>query len=442
MGDENGNGARAQPVLYRKGQISNILAGISKRRNMVLESMAMMRLDSWECRVAMSKWFNVFMYILVIFNSLEIGFRLDHDEAITLPIDGDSRTNANETLLAVIENTLCALFTIEIMIRMAAYRRSIYFFKDPIYRSWNTLDFSLLIIMIVDTWIISYTHHDETLAIRILRLTRMLRLVRILKLSDDLRILFRAMWASSKSILISGVPLIALNYTVSAMLTDWCNTPGEASTEDFKEYFGSMRESMLTLWQLSQFDEWYGILHSLISEAPFWGFLLLAYMLISSFMVLNVLLGVISQIIFTNSSFVRQEFVQSELEDLYDKLEALGKGKIHAQKVIDSYGDRLGRLGVKVDLLPSLFAMLDPDGTGDITREAFVMFMLKVTKDPESQDIIIALKTTEAIRGLLHRKKLAVVRRIIKSNPDNLRELGSTADILLRDDVHLYSRKR
>jgi hypothetical protein len=412
---------------------NSVLLNITKRHQRVLESRSMVRMDSQVYKITRSKWFNGFMYILVVLNSIEIGFGLDHDPDLTLPIDGDSRSETSGPVISAIENISCAVFTIEIVMRMLTYKRVDFFFKDPSYRGWNILDLFVVVVMIIDTWIITYTQYDESLAIRMLRITRMFRLSRIFILSDDLRILFRAILASLKSILISGVPLMLTNYLFAVMMTDWCNTPGDIWESNYQNYFGTVLASMLTLWQISQFDDWYALIRPILTDAPFWGSLLVLYMFLSSFMILNVLLGVISQIVLTSSSSLKQEFIQSEIEEIYEKLDEQGHGSILVTDLLETHSDRLRKLGVKIDLVPALFKIVDPDSTGRVTREAFVSFMMKVVKDPESQDIIVALKTAEAVRGLLIRKKLTIARQILKSNPSNADDLGTLGTILLRE---------
>lgn len=233
---------------------SSILLRMSWRRERVLKSRALSRIDSFAYRVSQSIWFDRFFFMLIVASAIWIGVSLDEDPSLALPIDVNDRPAESEYLLEVVENILCSLFTLELVVRMSSYKHPLNFFIDPLKRKWNIMDFIVLIIMIVDIWILSFTEHDETLTIRILRISRLVRLSRIMSVSHELRILFRAMMGSVKSVLVSAVPLLSLNYGFAVIMTDWCKSPGTDYYARYGEYFGSVIDSMLTLWQLAQFD--------------------------------------------------------------------------------------------------------------------------------------------------------------------------------------------
>ena len=127
-------------------------------------------------------------------------------------------------------------------------------------------------------------------------------------------------------------------------------------------------------------------------------------------MILNVLVGVIREVVFTTTRSFKLEFVQSIVETLYDDLSR--NGHISLAELVKHGAGQLKRFGLDPALIPTIYAHMDVNDTGEIPREVFIVFFLRILRSPESQDLLIALKTAMAIRAIARSKKLAFARSL------------------------------
>ena len=381
-------------------------------------SKSLHNVNSIPYKIVKSAQFQIFMYTLIVVSVVWIGISLDLDPNLELPADVSPRDDSAELFLDVYRQVMCSLFTLEFLLRLFSYKNPLDFFRDPGERVVNCIDFFVLFVIIVDVWILEFTEHQETIAIRLLRLTLLFRLGHVLRRFTDLRILVRAVLGSMKAIGISLLPLLAVIYTFGVLMTEWCRTPGTPYLADFGDYFGTVQRSMLTMWQISMADGVFDLIRDIITEAPVWGCALILFMFIGNFMILNVLVGVIREVVFTTSSSFKLEFVQSVLENLYDKLSR--NGRIQEDELVTLGASQLKRFGLDASLIPTVFHQMDINGTGEIPRDIFVLFFLRVLRSPESQDLLIALKTASGIRTLARAKRVALARSILaNASPTN-----------------------
>ena len=170
---------------------------------------------------------------------------------------------------------LCVIiFTIEISIKLFVYGKS--FFKD----GWNTFDF----ILIAMSWIPTGGVFSSFRALRVLRALRALRLVTRLQ---KLRIIVQAIIESIPNVMWACILLLLIFYIFSIMGTTIYG-------EGFPQFFGTIGKSMVTLFQMVTLDDWAaGIARPVCKVHPFGWFYFISFILISSFIVMNVIVGVI-----------------------------------------------------------------------------------------------------------------------------------------------------
>jgi voltage-gated sodium channel len=403
----------AEPEKVSKAKLT---MSMTRRHNRIVKSRNMRRNDSWAYAIAESLTFNVVIGILIGVSCVWVGYSLDNDPELAVPADEGTRTVESMTLIKLVDSILCGIFTAEQMIRIASYKKPYFYVTDPVYGSWNAVDFTVQLIMILDVWILNYVNSTETAFMRVLRITRLLRLIRGIRLVPELVILFRAILSASRAVMISIVPMISIIYTFAVIMTEWCNAPTSGRIDAFGIYFKSVGQSMLTMWQIAVFDDSFGIIRPVTFESPAWGIMLIVFMFLASFMVLNVLVGVIREVVFTTTNSYKERFLQAQLEDIYDVLDDKEDGKIVGTLLTGPCKARLLKLGIKEEVLPNLLHQMDPYETGHIPREVFVLFILRNLRAPQAQELIIALKTVTAIRGLLHAKKYQIAKDLEKTS--------------------------
>ena len=170
---------------------------------------------------------------------------------------------------------LCVLiFTVEILIKLFVYGKD--FFKD----GWNTFDF----ILVAMSWIPTGGVFSSFRALRVLRALRALRLVTRLQ---KLRVIVQAIIESIPNVMWACVLLLLIFYIFSIMGTTIYG-------EEFPQFFGTIGKSMITLFQMVTLDDWAaGIARPVCKIFHFGWFYFVSFILISSFIVMNVIVGVI-----------------------------------------------------------------------------------------------------------------------------------------------------
>jgi voltage-gated sodium channel len=223
----------------------------------------MRRLMAERCRrIADSQRFQAFIFGVIVLN------------AITLGLETYDFSNRVESALTVLDGTFLGIFVVELAIRIAAYgRRPQDFFKQ----GWNVFDF-----VVIGLAFVPGLRQNVTL----LRLARLLRVVRLVSVMPDLRILVRAM-ARSIPPITSLVMLTVLLMYIYGMV-GWI-----LFHEEDPEQWGNIGQSLLTLFQILTLENWPQYLErgQEIHSAS-WIFFV-SYVLIASFLVINVLIAII-----------------------------------------------------------------------------------------------------------------------------------------------------
>eukprot|EP00434_Breviolum_minutum_P026504 symbB.v1.2.023430.t1/scaffold2143.1/size88057/1 len=198
--------------------------------------------------------FDIFFACLVVTNAIFIGIEVQEDL---------KNTNGNSVPLQVIRNMYTALFTIEILLRIAAYQRA--FFCSEAW-AWNLLD---MVLVLCSVWeaaieILSALQHieDSTLmgfsglrTVRIVRITRLVRVAklgRILRFVMALRTLIQSIIYTLKSLIWALVLLALIIYFFAILFTqavsDRLHDPLAEQLPEAERYFNSLPEAMLSLF--------------------------------------------------------------------------------------------------------------------------------------------------------------------------------------------------
>lgn len=209
------------------------------------------------------KYTNNFILAVIIYNALALGL-------LTYP---NICKYAGEFLLD--SCFACVIiFTIEMIIKLYVY--GLKFFKD----GWNNFDFILVAI----SWIPTGGIFSSFRAFRVLRALRALRLVTRLQ---KLRLIVQAIIDSVPNVFWACLLLLLIFYIFAIMGTT-------LYAESFPQYFGSIGKTMATLFQMVTLDDWAaGIARPVCVDNPFGWIYFITFILISSFIVMNVIVGVI-----------------------------------------------------------------------------------------------------------------------------------------------------
>lgn len=334
--------------------------------------------------------------IAICFNALWIGYSTDQQDP-----DGKEPPN----MYKMTDYGFCFFFSVEILLRIAAYRSPLSFFFDPVQRSWNLFDFMLVCFLIGETWMlpmVSKGGAPDLPALSSMRLLRMLRMVRVLRMVPELAMMVRSLMAAIRSVAMTGVLAVGIMYIFSIILTQWarshtqkweCSPPSTC----INEAFGSIPKSFLTLMQILCFDASFALIRAVLDERMPYGLLLLLFILIVAFTVLNMLIGVVCQIVATTSENERNAAMKQQVEALFRLLEIESTGFISRKELERNKHvlHELDKVGVDQELLSTSLNIIDRKmanrvgDPGHLDLEEFLEVVFKLLHPPQTQDILL-----------------------------------------------------
>lgn len=173
--------------------------------------------------------------------------------------------------LDFVDNAVLVVFVIEIATKLFAFRGQ--FFRS----AWNVFDFLIVAIALIPT----------SGPLEVLRVLRILRVLRLISLIPQLRVVAEALLGAIPGIIsVAGLMSIVF-YVFSVMAT-------ELFGNDHPEWFGSLGDSMYTLFQVMTLESWsMGIVRPVMeTHAYAWAFFI-PFILIATFTMLNLFIAII-----------------------------------------------------------------------------------------------------------------------------------------------------
>ena len=172
--------------------------------------------------------------------------------------------------LSLADRAMLAVFVIELLLRLFAHRAA--FFRDP----WSVFDLVIVGIALV----------PASGPLAVLRALRVLRVLRLVSASKSMRGVVGALLGALPGMGSIAALLALVLYVAAVMATKLFGTiaPG---------YFGSLGGSLFTLFQIMTMEGWADIAREVMVEAPLAWIFFLAFILVSTFTVLNLFIAVV-----------------------------------------------------------------------------------------------------------------------------------------------------
>nr|WP_283773507.1 ion transporter [Altererythrobacter sp. KTW20L] len=200
--------------------------------------------------------------------------------------------------IRLVDRAAIAIFVVELALKLFAYR--LRFFRN----GWNVFDFVIVSVALVPA-------SQQFAVLRALRILRALRLVSVV---PSMRKVIVGLFSAIPSIGTVIVMLSLLFYISAVMATKLFGAA-------FPEWFGSFGASLYSLFQIMTLESWsMGIVRPVMEEFPHaWAFFV-PFILLTSFIVLNLFIGVIVNAM----SEATDEEAHDEREEILRELRALG----------------------------------------------------------------------------------------------------------------------
>ncbi|MCP3849779.1 MAG: ion transporter [Gammaproteobacteria bacterium] len=213
-----------------------------------------------------AKFFQHFITFLIIFNGITLGLATSPE---FMEVYG--------TWIHYLDVFIVTVFTIEISLRIYIHR--LQFFKDP----WSLFDFFVVTISLIPA-------ND---GLSILRVLRVLRLFRLLTIVPQMRLIISAILSVIPGMASVSLVLLLFFYVFAIIATN-------LFSQTFPQWFGSLGESMFTLFQIMTLESWsMGIARPIMEVHPMAWIFFVIYILIVTFIMVNLFIGLVVDAIFT-----------------------------------------------------------------------------------------------------------------------------------------------
>ena len=207
-----------------------------------------------------SRFINIFITLVILINAITLG--LETSEELVSKIGN---------MLIYVDKIALSIFVIELLIKLFVYRLS--FFKS----GWNVFDFIIVTIALIPT----------SGPLSILRAFRIFRALRLLSVVPSMKKVIQAMFYAIPGIASVGTIILLIFYISAVLVTNFFGNK-------FEDWFGSIGESMYSLFQIMTLESWsMGIVRPVMEEYPYaWAFFV-PFILVTTFAVLNLFIGII-----------------------------------------------------------------------------------------------------------------------------------------------------
>jgi len=237
-------------------------------------------------KIIENKYFVTFITIVIIINAITLGLETSPEIKAEFGV-----------ILSLIDKISLTIFTIELITKILVYK--LRFFKD----GWNVFDFLIVAVSLI----------PASGPFSVLRAFRIFRTLRLLSIVPSMKRIIQAIFISIPGILSVGTIIILIFYISSVLTTTFFG-------ERFYEWFGTIGNSMYTLFQIMTLESWsMGIVRPVMKEFPLAWLFFVPFILVTTFAILNLFIGIIVDAMQQISKDGSHEEKKSEL-DLQKKI--------------------------------------------------------------------------------------------------------------------------
>jgi len=267
-------------------------------------------------RTAGSKVFEFSTLGMISLNALAIGVDADYSAVVGKP------ENLNEGPLGfiIVEWIFAIYFTSEVLIRFLAYKKKC----DCLCDAWFVFDSFLVSLMVIETWVLPFLGGSGPLAqlsiLRLLRLLRITRMARLMRAVPEMMVIIKGMVAATRTVCCTGALLVLVLYIFSILFTDAYHEPLIPNAEEESEaeaMFGTMGKSMFSLFIMGTvLDDVTQASNAIRETKNYWMLsAFVVFILISSFMMLNMLIGVLVEVVGATAEGEREKSIETNVRE-------------------------------------------------------------------------------------------------------------------------------
>lgn len=232
-----------------------------------------------------NKLFESFVIAVIIVSALLIGAKT-YDESTRF-----------EQVMLWFDLFITLFFLVEILIRLAAERRMLNFFKS----GWNIFDFIIVVASLIPI--------DDSEMVLLARLLRIFRVLRLVSLIPELRMLMSA--------LIKSIPRMGYVLLLMFIIFYIYAAVGSFLFAEVDEFlWGNISVAMLTLFRVATFESWTSVMYGTM-EVYGWSWLYyLTFIFLTAFVFLNMMIGIVLEVMQKESAAIELESGEGEAADV------------------------------------------------------------------------------------------------------------------------------
>mmetsp|Transcript_10298 Transcript_10298/g.24758 ORF Transcript_10298/g.24758 Transcript_10298/m.24758 type:complete len:612 (-) Transcript_10298:230-2065(-) len=309
--------------------------------------------DSIVASIAYGPCFLNLTIVVIVLNAIWMLIDVEWNHSTLRGADG---RRPLQDLSVVLENCFCSFFSVEILIRLFGFRRWRFMFKD----AWFLFDISLVILMVLENWVLPLLSLldpdlnsdalDSISLVRLFRLLRLGRIFRMLRFHPEMRLLVKSIARAMNAVFNILFLLVLVTYLFAIIFTSQLGVPGteppnpDLSEATAQQLFADLGSSMLSLFTHGVLADELAFAILLIDEDSiilFWLFTL--FVVISGITLLNMLIGVLCQVVEDNSrEHEKQQILvdlKTSLEDAFNALDTSHDGKVSEEEFLKMRAD-------------------------------------------------------------------------------------------------------
>lgn len=298
-------------------------------------------------QLAGSKKFEYTTLFVIVLNAGFIGYDADFSARNEKP----ENLYKGDWQFIIFENLFAVYFTAEVVIRFFAYKYK----SESLRDAWFMFDGTLVLFMVIETWILPVIGASGPLAqlsvLRLLRLLRITRMAKLMRFFPELQIIVKGMVAAVRSVLCTAILLLLVLYVWSILFTSEYHQ-GDIPDDDLEEYdaralFGSMGKSMRHLFIMGTILDDITLCCNNIrgsNKAPAMLTAFIIFVLISSFTMLNMLIGILCEVVCAVGEGERHKnteaHIRESIHSLFDKMDSDQNGVINREEFMSMKRDK------------------------------------------------------------------------------------------------------
>jgi len=312
------------------------------------ERIAREKFNEFTCcgKIARSANFEYATLAIIVFNALYLGYDCDYGARWGKP---DDLYSSSLWGFKILDNCFCAFFTFEVAVRFFGYKSKSSSCKDVAF----LFDLVLVGFMVLETWVLALLGPIDALKqvsiLRLLRLARLLRMGKIMRYFPELQLIVKGLLAAVRSVAAATILLLLVLYVFSIMFTNEYHQGLKADDDDdileIEQLFGSMGKSLRHLLIMATILDDITACTNAIRATENINMLLLFIIcvLISSFTLFNMLLGILCEIVQQTKESEEKTSellrIHGVLFKLFETIDDDGSGMLKKTQFVDQDGN-------------------------------------------------------------------------------------------------------